>query len=94
MAGRARTDYEKQILKAIRDLPECDLERIIQWVHCLRDELPDGKTPNGEDHRLFWDSFGSWEDEHSAKESKQNTISDCGLRKGKREITKGLTLRR
>lgn len=68
MAGRARTEYEKQILKAIRDLPECDLERIIQWVHCLMDELPDRKTPNGEDLRLFWDSFGSWEDEHSAEE--------------------------
>ena len=68
MAGMARTEYEKQILRAIRDLPECDLERVVQWVRCLRDEPCGGRTPNDEDLRLFWDSFGSWEDEHSAEE--------------------------
>lgn len=68
MAERARTEYEKQILKAIRDLPECDLERLIQWVSCLKNELHQKRTPNGEDLRLFWDSFGSWQDEHSAEE--------------------------
>lgn len=68
MPGQSRTESEKELLKAIRDLPESDLEKVIEWVHCLKDQFADRATADEAEYQSFLDSFGSWKDERSAQE--------------------------
>ena len=34
-----RTDYERYVLKEIRDLPESDLPKVLKMIHFLKEEI-------------------------------------------------------
>ena len=82
----SRTDYEKRLLNEIRNLPESELPKILKLIHFLKEEILETEEPKEEDLRLFWESFGSWEDEKSPGEiiqeiykSRKSTIRDIQL---------------
>jgi len=69
MTTSTRTDYEKFLLREIKDLPESELQKVLKMIHFLKKEiLHTGSEEGGGDLRLFWESFGSWADERSAEE--------------------------
>jgi hypothetical protein len=68
MTTRTRTDYEEHLLKEIKDLPESELPKVLKIIHFLKEEIFQLENTKGEDLELFWESFGSWQDERSAEE--------------------------
>lgn len=66
MTAISRSDYEKNVLKEIRDLPESELPKVLKMIHFFKEEIL--QYGNGDDLELFWASFGSWQDERSAEE--------------------------
>jgi hypothetical protein len=81
-----RTDYEKYVLKEIRDLPESDLPKVLKMIHFLKKEIFQIERAKGEDLEMFWESFGSWQDQRSTEElirdiyeSRKSTVRDIQL---------------
>jgi hypothetical protein len=68
MTTRTRTDYEQHLLQEIRDLPESELPKVLKIIHFLKEEIFQIESAKGEDLELFWESFGSWQDERSTEE--------------------------
>jgi hypothetical protein len=68
MTTRTRTDYEQHLLQEIRDLPESELPKVLKIIHFLKEEIFQIESARGEDLELFWESFGSWQDERSTEE--------------------------
>ena len=68
MTTRTRTDYEQYLLKEIRDLPEPELPKVLKMIHFLKEEIFQIESAKGEDLEIFWESFGSWQDERSTEE--------------------------
>ena len=68
MTTRTRTDYEQHLLQEIRDLPESELPKVLKIIHFLKEEIFQVESAKGEDLELFWESFGSWQDERSTEE--------------------------
>ncbi len=68
MTIRTRTDYEQYLLKEIRDLPESELPKVIKMIHFLKEEIFQIESAKGENLEIFWESFGSWQDERSTEE--------------------------
>ena len=68
MTTRTRTDYEQHLLQEIRDLPESELPKVLKIIHFLNEEIFQIESAKGEDLELFWESFGSWQDERSTEE--------------------------
>ena len=81
-----RTDYEQYVLKEIRDLQESDLPKVLKMIHFLKDEIFQKEDAKGEDLEMFWESFGSWQDQRSTEElirdiyeSRKSTVRDIQL---------------
>jgi len=68
MATISRNQYEKNLLKEIEDLPESELPKILKIIHFLKEEILQTEGSKGEDLDMFWQSFGSWQDERSPEE--------------------------
>jgi hypothetical protein len=68
MTTRTRTDYEQHLLKEIKDLPESELPKVLKIIHFLKEEIFQLENTKGEDLDLFWESFGSWQDDRSTQE--------------------------
>jgi hypothetical protein len=68
MTARTRTDYEQFLLREIRDLPESELPKILKLIHFVKKEILQIESAKGEDLQMFWDSFGSWQDERAPEE--------------------------
>ena len=63
-----RTDYEQYLLREIKDLPESDLPKILKMIHFLKEEILPVTNKKEEDLKLFWESFGSWQDKRSPED--------------------------
>lgn len=81
-----RTDYEQYVLKEIRELPESDLPKVLKMIHFLKEEIFQIESAQGEDLEMFWESFGSWQDQRSTEElirdiyeSRKSTVRDIQL---------------
>ncbi len=81
-----RSDYEQYVLKEIKDLPESDLPKVLKMIHFLKEEILQVDRGKGEDLELFWESFGSWQDQRSTEEiirdineSRKSTVRDIQL---------------
>ena len=81
-----RTDYEQYVLKEIRDLPESDLPKVLKMIHFLKEEIFQIDSAKGEDLEMFWESFGSWQDQRPTEEiirdiyeSRKSTYRDIQL---------------
>jgi len=59
---------QKNLLKEIEDLPESELPKILKIIHFLKEEILQTEGSKGEDLDMFWQSFGSWQDERSPEE--------------------------
>jgi len=68
MSATTRKDYEKDVLQEIRDLPESELPKVLKMIHFLKEEILQVENAKGNDLNLFWESFGSWQDERSTEE--------------------------
>ena len=81
-----RTDYEQYVLKEIRDLPESDLPKVLKMIRFLKEEIFQIKGAKEEDLEMFWESFGSWQDQRPTEEiirdiyeSRKSTVRDIQL---------------
>jgi hypothetical protein len=63
-----RADYEEQVLDELQDIPEAELPKFLKLVHFLKTEIFDVEKQDAEDLRLFWESFGGWQDHRTAEE--------------------------
>jgi len=61
------TDYEQLLLNEIRNFPESALPKLLKMLSFIRNDILIGNDRDEEDLRLFWQSFGSWQDERSAE---------------------------
>ena len=68
MTTRTRNDYEQNVLKEIRALPESELPKVLKMIHFLKEEILQVDIAGSEDSEIFWESFGSWKDERQAEE--------------------------
>ena len=68
MATRTKTDYEKFLLREVKDLPESELRKVLKIIHFFKEEILQTEREKGKDLQMFWESFGSWQDERSAEE--------------------------
>ena len=68
MATRTRTDYENFLLREVKDLPESELRKVLKIIHFFKEEILQTEREKGKDLQMFWESFGSWQDERSAEE--------------------------
>lgn len=87
MIKRPRADYEQRLLKEIQDFPESELQKMLNLIHFLKEEIFGVEKRKEEDLRLFWESFGSWKDERPPEEiineiyaSRKSTERDTQLR--------------
>lgn len=67
MTTGTRTDYERHLLKEIKELPESELPKVLKIIHFLKEEIFQPESAKGKDLELFWESFGSWQDDRSAE---------------------------
>ncbi len=86
MTTRTRTDYEQYLLKEINDLPESELPKVLKMIHFLKEEILQIRSAKEEDIEVFWESFGSWQDERSTEEiirevyeSRKSAVRDIQL---------------
>jgi len=63
-----RADYEEQVLYELQDIPDAELPKFLKLLHFLKTEIFDSEQQNAEDLRVFWESFGSWQDHRTAEE--------------------------
>ena len=63
-----RADYEQYVLNEIRDLPESELPKVLKMIHFLKEEIFQIESAKEEDLEMFWESFGSWQDQRSTEE--------------------------
>ena len=68
MATTPRTEYEQHLLNEIRDLPESEMPKLLKLIHFYKDEILEIESQEEGDLQLFWESFGSWEDERPTEE--------------------------
>jgi hypothetical protein len=68
MTTSTRTDYENFLLREVKDLPESELRKVLKMIHFFKEEILQTESEEGKDLRMFWESFGSWQDERSAEE--------------------------
>ena len=68
MIKTSRGDYEQRLLNEIQDLPDSELPKMLRLIHFLKEEIFKVERREDNDLRLFWESFGSWEDERSPEE--------------------------
>ena len=68
MQTTPRSEYEDLLLREIKDLSESEIKKVLKIVHFLKKEILDIKKQENEDIQQFWNSFGSWQDERSAKD--------------------------
>ncbi len=68
MIKKTRADYERRLLGEIQDLPETELPKMLKLFHFLKEEMFDVEEREEDNIRLFWESFGSWEDDRSTDE--------------------------
>ena len=68
MATRTRTDYENFLLREVKDLPESELRKVLKIIHFFKEEILQTEREKEKDLQMFWESFGSWQDERSAEE--------------------------
>ncbi len=65
---KTRADYEQILLNEIKDFPLYELPRVIRLFHFLKKEIFTRPNHTEEETKLFWESFGSWQDYRSAEE--------------------------
>ena len=64
----SRTQYEQLVLQELQDIPEAELPKVLKLLHFFKQEFFGSGEPPDEDLRLFWESFGSWQDSRTAEE--------------------------
>jgi hypothetical protein len=70
MLLNVKRKYEQKLFKDIRQLSDADREKLIKFIHSVKNDISNGNDSKeeGEDLKLFWQSFGSWQDNRSAEE--------------------------
>jgi len=68
MIKTSRADYEQRLLNEIQDLPDSELPKMLRLIHFMKEEIFQVERRKDKDLRLFWESFGSWEDERCPEE--------------------------
>ena len=68
MQTTSRSEYEDLLIREIKDLPESEIKKIIKMIKFFKKEVLQVDKHKDEESREFWDSFGSWQDERTAKE--------------------------
>ena len=49
-------------------MPESELRKVLKIIHFFKEEILQTEREKGKDLQMFWESFGSWQDERSAEE--------------------------
>ncbi|OQX08945.1 MAG: hypothetical protein BWK80_47585 [Desulfobacteraceae bacterium IS3] len=65
---KTRADYEQILLNEIREFPLSELPKAVRLFRFLKEEIFTHREDTEEDTRLFWESFGSWQDARPAEE--------------------------
>jgi len=65
---KTRADYEQILLNEIREFPFSELPNAVRLFRFLKEEIFTRREHTEEDTRLFWESFGSWQDDRPAED--------------------------
>jgi hypothetical protein len=68
MIEKYSIEVKERLLKEIQGLPEPEILKILKLIHFFNEEILEKDKPKDEEIQLFWQSFGSWEDERSPEE--------------------------
>ncbi|MBI3752550.1 MAG: hypothetical protein HY266_00685 [Deltaproteobacteria bacterium] len=63
-----RTEYEKMIIKEVREMPGEALPQVVKIIHSLKESILSVKAPHKKDAVKGSGLCGIWEDERSAAE--------------------------
>lgn len=61
-------DYERDVFEEIQRFPVAELPKVLKLLSVLREDIFDVATDAEEDAQRFWNSFGSWQDTHTAED--------------------------
>jgi hypothetical protein len=68
MIEKYSIEVKERLLKEIQGLPEPEILKILKLIHFFKEEILEKDKQKDEEIQLFWQSFGSWEDERSPEE--------------------------
>jgi len=81
-----RTETVDRLLDEINNLPESEIKKILKLIRFLKEEILETGKEEETNLKLFWESFGSWQDERSAEdiirdiyESRKSSTRDVQL---------------